>query len=444
MKVKEHIIKIGNYIRHLRKEKGLSQQELADGCCSQSFLSQLEKGIYPSMPSLDILQGICNKLGLSVGELFSQIDIDRESLEVEVLLDLIQVHIHRKEFELAYEIIEELQKREDLLQEQRHKLALLLASCLIKTEEYDQAIELLTQLQLSLEEEQHRDDHMLADVLNKLGNAYYFQNNRLNAYANYRRAFQITTLFPKPDLLAADISYNLGNVCKDLRFDADARAHLENAKNIYEVISEKEGLASTLYYLGIVYKNIGDLSSASELFKKSRILYESLEIYQMAKLAQHLYAFYILSRDNAPLAIDELLKLADEHRKDGDISYEAFSYARAAFVSIQRQNFGDASELLKKATALEYEGKKEDPKYAYLLQVSAEYHLLIKDIERSIEDAFKSADLFGKIEHDMEMATSLEIAVRAYQEKGMYKEGLVVSQRVIKVLRRYTDLSLLP
>lgn len=80
MLIKENITKIGSLIRQLRKEIGLSQQELADGVCSQSFLSQIEKGIYPSMPSIEILQGICNKLGISLGELFARTDIDHEKL----------------------------------------------------------------------------------------------------------------------------------------------------------------------------------------------------------------------------------------------------------------------------------------------------------------------------------------------------------------------------
>ncbi len=52
---------LGEIIRLLRKQAGLSQEELADGICSSVSISRIENGL--QMPSSTILEGLLNKLG---------------------------------------------------------------------------------------------------------------------------------------------------------------------------------------------------------------------------------------------------------------------------------------------------------------------------------------------------------------------------------------------
>ncbi|WP_054691085.1 helix-turn-helix domain-containing protein [Fructilactobacillus florum] len=55
---------LGNNIMIERKNRGLSQYELADGICSQSMISSIEKGHY--VPNSILLAQLCNKLGISI------------------------------------------------------------------------------------------------------------------------------------------------------------------------------------------------------------------------------------------------------------------------------------------------------------------------------------------------------------------------------------------
>ncbi|NBJ68691.1 MULTISPECIES: helix-turn-helix transcriptional regulator [Clostridia] len=56
-----------------RKEKGLSQIELADGICTQATLSRFENNGH--VPNLKILIKLCNRLGLPMGELFPKVGV---------------------------------------------------------------------------------------------------------------------------------------------------------------------------------------------------------------------------------------------------------------------------------------------------------------------------------------------------------------------------------
>ncbi|OTN75302.1 hypothetical protein A5886_000372 [Enterococcus sp. 8G7_MSG3316] len=57
----------GKELRRIRKEKKLSQYELADGICSQAMLSSIELGKY--LPNVQIIVKLCIRLGLNANQL---------------------------------------------------------------------------------------------------------------------------------------------------------------------------------------------------------------------------------------------------------------------------------------------------------------------------------------------------------------------------------------
>lgn len=62
-------IKIGKFISSLRKEKGYTQQDLADKLnVSNKSISRWENG--KTMPDLSIIPNLCKVLGISINELF--------------------------------------------------------------------------------------------------------------------------------------------------------------------------------------------------------------------------------------------------------------------------------------------------------------------------------------------------------------------------------------
>ncbi|WHY72596.1 helix-turn-helix domain-containing protein [Fictibacillus enclensis] len=60
---------VGQRIRYYRKTKGLTQEELAQGICSVSYLSKIEKGDAKS--SEEVINLLCEKLGISSEEVDS-------------------------------------------------------------------------------------------------------------------------------------------------------------------------------------------------------------------------------------------------------------------------------------------------------------------------------------------------------------------------------------
>lgn len=58
---------LGSRIRQLRKQRRMTQQQLSEGICTKSFVSQVEKG--HARPALDTLEAFAYRLGVSLPDL---------------------------------------------------------------------------------------------------------------------------------------------------------------------------------------------------------------------------------------------------------------------------------------------------------------------------------------------------------------------------------------
>lgn len=102
---------VGKKIKELRKNSRLSQEELAEGVCTQAQISKIEKG--DVFPYASTLYQISQKLGVDVNyffdigttprldyvqEVFQQLQILRRSLKFEEMMDIVRAEEHNPLF----------------------------------------------------------------------------------------------------------------------------------------------------------------------------------------------------------------------------------------------------------------------------------------------------------------------------------------------------------
>lgn len=87
-----------------RKRSGLSQTELVEGICTQVTLSRFENN--GQVPSLKILILLCDKLNLSVADLFPKVEIEY-SKEIECM-NQVEFNLITSEYEEARELLQSL------------------------------------------------------------------------------------------------------------------------------------------------------------------------------------------------------------------------------------------------------------------------------------------------------------------------------------------------
>ena len=421
---------VGEKIKIYREERGWSQKELADKAdVSPSTISKAEGGIFT--PSPDKLQRVADALGIPFSEL---VDLKAE-IQVDTLLEILSIHLHRQEYDDASRAITELKTRSDLLSYQKNNLVIHEAELLMRTGCVSQSIGYLTDLATALDADRDTDTHLLATVYNKLGNAYYFASEMLNAHNHYSRAYQISLHFPEPDILSAQITYNLGHICLWLRRDQEAILYLETARTLYEKVSNPSKLAKALYVLGLSYYNARKLDHAEVFIKQARALYESLNVLEMSQMVKRIYAFFILGIQEPEKAIDELIDSIEHLEKSGETLSLAYTHSNIALLYMRIGDKESARHHLEVALGLISDEKMQlDPKFPYIIRAHALFQLDVKEYAKSIESAFKSSELFGKIGLEKECASSLEIAVKGYKGLGDVHAALDVSERVTKIL----------
>ncbi|PFY98323.1 helix-turn-helix domain-containing protein [Bacillus wiedmannii] len=93
---------LGKTIKELRQKAKLTQKELAEGTCTQSQISKIEKGI--KLPSSVIMYEICNKLGVDLRYLFSLTENNKVEY-IDNVKSVIRDLIRAKEYQKVLEII---------------------------------------------------------------------------------------------------------------------------------------------------------------------------------------------------------------------------------------------------------------------------------------------------------------------------------------------------
>ncbi|MGB8956279.1 MAG: helix-turn-helix transcriptional regulator, partial [Tumebacillaceae bacterium] len=100
---------VGEKIKRYREERGWSQKELAEKAdVSPSTISKAEGGIFT--PSPDKLQRVADALAIPFSEM---VDLKAE-MQVDTLLEILSIYIHRQEYDDASIAINELKTRSDL------------------------------------------------------------------------------------------------------------------------------------------------------------------------------------------------------------------------------------------------------------------------------------------------------------------------------------------
>ncbi|MGX7091847.1 helix-turn-helix domain-containing protein [Hutsoniella sourekii] len=98
-----------DYFIAVRKERGYSQSELAEGICTQATLSRFENN--NQIPNLKILQALCSRLGISLGDLFPRVGVEQS--EVIEKLNQAEFKLITMEYQQAWDLLETIQLDEE-------------------------------------------------------------------------------------------------------------------------------------------------------------------------------------------------------------------------------------------------------------------------------------------------------------------------------------------
>lgn len=105
-------INVGIIIKHLRKEKGLTQTQLSEGICSSRYLNKIENGI--CMPSLEIVNLFSERLCVNIYRYYFSA-LRHKSLETHQKIEQLNEFLSPGQIHNLKPLIEELSSEKDFL-----------------------------------------------------------------------------------------------------------------------------------------------------------------------------------------------------------------------------------------------------------------------------------------------------------------------------------------
>lgn len=260
-------------VRRLRVERGLTQQELADGHCSKEYVSQIERG--KTRPTAETISWLAERLGV-------------DSLFIE--RGVVGGDYARDEALVA--------QAEQLIAGKRHREAVeALAGCVVRPEapelrlrallaegwarmyegELDTAVALLEEAQVLAEDELFGPVEQ-ADVLFRLGCCRYKLSAIGAAIGLFDQALRRAEASGQPCFrLRADVLGWRARCHRRQRDWESARDDIDRALELAELLDDPELEANTLFQASLVAEREGHWPLARRLADRARELYEQLE-----------------------------------------------------------------------------------------------------------------------------------------------------------------------
>lgn len=418
--------KLAENVRYHRLQRGLSQQELAEGICSMQLISSIERGT--SNPRVPILEKLADRLKVPLQKIYHPETGDQFPNRVK--LDLVEAYLKRGELEPAGALLEELDASGTLIEVERQTWYLMQGEWLNKSGRAREAVELLEAVLVELEREKSADDELLCRMYNQLGTGFYTLMSLAKAYSAYKRAYQVSLRLPSYELTSAKVSYNLGMVCNQLELADEATLYLMQASEYYEKMTDMRRLADSYFHMAIATKEESYVTKALHL-------YEGLESLKMANMLKQYRAIHIDAKREYTGAVKELEDLSSEFERFGEFEESLFILASAAKICLEHLDTQRAEDYLKRACIQKEKVKQETTFHVALFhQAKAQLELMLENFDDCLQNAVQSSEIFDKMGLHSDSADSLELGVEALRRTGMHEEALKAATQVNSLLRR--------
>jgi len=339
---------LGERVRSLRAERGLTQQELAGDYCSKEYVSQIERG--RTRPTAATLEWLAGQLAVDVEYLergVSSADYERTEALVARLEALVTGKRYAEAVEaaadfVAYPEAPELELRARLAEGWAQMYEGELSAAL---ECFEKARELASVPGLGPME--------LAEALFRLACCRYKLSSIGIAIGLFDEALKLVEESGLPaDRLRVDILGWRSRCHRRQRDWVSARDDVERALELSQALGDPELEANTLFQASLICEREGNWLRARRLAEQARALYEQLDDrVNVGRQLNNLGGFEFLLGNTAK-AIERLQQAHEVARKIGSTPDAAQALCSLAEVELAEQRHTDAEEHARAALCL--------------------------------------------------------------------------------------------
>jgi tetratricopeptide (TPR) repeat protein len=321
---------LGERLRTLRVNAGLTQTDLAGERFSKEYVSQIERG--KTRPTQETIEWLAQRLGVDPGFLASGVSADERG-RIETSLARAEALSENHEYE---DSLEEFQKiRPAVLGIASLELEVRAlageAWALMRTGEVKQAIELLNRAR-DLTEDAMFSDVDRADVLFRLGACRVELSSIQTAINLFNEALMLAERSELPcDRLKAEILHRRARCYRRQRDYEAAREDLERALELSEGLSDARTLAHVYFQASVTAERQGQWVLARKYAEQAKAQFEELaERSTVGKILNNIggLTFLLGKPEDAIEQLTESFKMLLDHGSDVDAARAVSSLAQ--------------------------------------------------------------------------------------------------------------------
>jgi tetratricopeptide (TPR) repeat protein len=342
---------LGERVRTLRVNAGLTQTDLAGDRFSKEYVSQIERG--KTRPTQETIEWLAQQLGVDPGFLASGVSADERG---RIETALARAEALNENHEYADSLAEFQKIRSSVLGIASPELEVRYIAgeswALMRTGELKQAIELLNHAR-TLTEEPLFSDVDRADVLYRIGACRLELSSIQTAISLFTEALTLAERSELPcDRLRADILHRRARCYRRQRDYEAAREDLERALELSEGLNDTRALAHVYFQASITAERQGQWVLARKYAEQAKAQFEELADRSTAgKVLNNLGGlnFLLGKPEDAIAQLTESFKMLLEHGSEADAARAVSSLAQ---VQLRTGQIEPAEEQARQALKL--------------------------------------------------------------------------------------------
>lgn len=398
---------LGQKIRELRVQKGLTQGDLGGGKVTPSMISQIEAD--KANPSHRLLKWIADKLETPIEYFLTDMQLQNEKINS---FRFAKALIEAGEPRQAIAILEQLADGQSLPMHQQ-EIQRDLAACYRGVGRLEESAKLLEEVLASALVK--RDHLTMVQVLKEMGGIEKERHNYPLAIYHLSRANSLyedtgnANPFDWAELLQelADLNNYLGEF-------AQAKAAYEKAMALLSGTSDLKGIAAIYLNLSRVYREIGEYERASDFAQHALSINKSLNNLKVSIQIQETYATIKAEEGHVPEAISLLEECLAEYEKYGFSDRVASVHGAISNIYLKNRYL----EQAKFHCQLALEKCVDDAERASLYRTWAKTAKEQGQIEEAMDAARRAVDFFSQAKLPRDVAYSYAFLGDLYKETG--------------------------
>ncbi|PWK13825.1 tetratricopeptide repeat protein [Tumebacillus permanentifrigoris] len=405
---------LGQKIKELRIQKGLTQSDLGAGMVTPSMISQIEAD--KANPSHKLLQAIAEKLETPIEYFLTDMQMQIEQIAT---YKVARSMMEAGEFERAVPILAGLME-DSVPQLHSAEIQFDLAECLLEQGKLDDALDGFDKVLSSATT--RKDLYMQSLALKQLGYVEEKRHNYPLAIYHWQKALDLIAKVDDHDpFLAAEILRQLGKVYGYLGEKNDALTSYERAHKYIEPTASFQKIADLYRRLGETFREQGEFDRASEYAQHSISLYRGLKNIKLAIEVKENFGITKGEDGNAEEALQTLASCLSEYQEYGYIEKVAHTHGEMARIHLANKDYEQASAHCDEALKLLAEDSLERGfvyrTYSTIRKEQKKFSEAVDFMEQSVK-VFEIADL------PREIAKSYSMLGDIYKEQGDLQKAI--------------------